>query len=135
MKILRFFLVVIFTVLAAFNASAENRPKEVLRIGVAVNAPPWEAGNFIRDSARYLQWKLKDFNFDIEFLYPQEIREQVKKDQLDFVICSPILLSSLNEPSMRVLATLISRGDVNPDIATGGAVIVKKSQDLKVWLT
>ena len=131
MKIVRFFLVVIFTVLAAFNASAENRPKEVLRIGVAVNAPPWEAGNFIRDSARYLQWKLKDFNFDIEFLYPQEIREQVKKDQLDFVICSPILLSSLNEPSMRVLATLISRGDVNPDIATGGTVIVKKESGFK----
>lgn len=131
MKILRSVLIVIFTALAVYNVSAENRPKEVLRIGVAVNAPPWEAGNFIRDSARYLQWKLKDFHFDIEFLYPKEIREQVKKDQLDFVICSPILLSSLNEPSMRVLATLISRGDVNPDIATGGTVIVKKESGYK----
>lgn len=108
-------------------AFAADALKQNLRIGIAVSAPPWEAGNFFRDTARHLQWKLPQFRFDVEFLYPEEIRQHLHTQKLDFVICSPLLLGALNKPSMRVLATIISRNDKNPDKAAGASVLVKKN--------
>lgn len=126
--IYRFLSILVISFLFGFSpVHAQTEEPPALRIGISVNAPPWEAGNFIRDTARYLQWKLPHFNFDIEFLNPSEIRAKVKEGKLDFIICSPLLLGSLNEPSIRVLGTIISREEKDPDRATGGAVLVKKS--------
>lgn len=125
--IYRFLYILVLSFALGFSpVHAQTEEPLALRIGISVNAPPWEAGNFIRDTARYLQWKLPHYNFDIEFLNPSEIRAKVKGNKLDFIVCSPLLLGSLNEPSIRVLGTIISREERDPDRATGGAVLVKK---------
>lgn len=131
MPLFRIFCVLLFALAVNVSAAASVSERQVLNIGIAVNAPPWVAGNFIRDTARYLQWKLPQFSFKTQFLSSAEIRDQVKSKQLDFVICSPLLLGSINEPSMRVLATIVSRGEKDPDRATGGAVLVKKDSSYK----
>ena len=131
MPLFRVFCILFFALALNVSAAASVLERQVLNIGIAVNAPPWVAGNFIRDTARYLQWKLPQFSFKTQFLSSTEIRDQVKKKKLDFVICSPLLLGSINEPSMRVLATIVSRGEKDPDRATGGAVLVKKDSSYK----
>ncbi len=124
--VMKAFLSLLLSLAAAATLAAQTP----IRIGVAVATPPWNAGSFVRETVRYLEWQSGEA-CEIAYADAQQLSDLIRRGDVDFFVSGAGLYGDFARWGVRILAAAVSSRAPNPD--QGAAAAVAVPTESAVW--